>query len=105
MSGLNSTRTVVTSSGIEESVPLQVLVLKLKKAPTITWTEDTVDNEHLGRKNSKRCCIFHKVKKFDESDSDETDSGDDDRDNQEVDGKQHAQERKNSVATHLRHHA
>ena len=32
------------------------LVLKLKEAqkPVIKWTEDTVDNEGLGRKSSKR---------------------------------------------------
>ena len=109
MSGSNSTAIIramaSTTAVTEESVPQQVLVLKLKKAPTITWTEDTVDNENLGRKNSKRCCIFHKVKKFDESDSDETDSGDDDGDDQEVDRKQHAQDRNNPVAAHLRHHA
>jgi hypothetical protein len=80
-----------------------VLVLKLKesKKPAIKWTEDTIDNENLGRRSSKRkihnkfakspterfllsvplallhcpgCCIFHKTKKFGESDSDESDS-------------------------------
>lgn len=51
----------------------QVLILRLHDRPNITWTDDTVDNEHLGRKSSKRCCIFHKVKKFAESDSDESD--------------------------------
>jgi len=34
------------------------LVLKLKEKdaekPTIKWTEDTVDNEGMGRKSSKR---------------------------------------------------
>ena len=32
------------------------LVLHLKPKPHIHFTEDTVDNEHLGRKSSKRCC-------------------------------------------------
>jgi protein phosphatase 1 regulatory subunit 11 len=55
----------------------RILVLKLRqKQKKISWTEDTVDNEHLGRKSSKRCCIFHKKKNFGESDSDETDSED-----------------------------
>ena len=52
--------------------PAQTLVLNLRERPQITWTEDTIDNEHMGKKSSKRCCIFHKVKKFAESDSDET---------------------------------
>lgn len=32
----------------------RILVLKLRaKQKKITWTEDTVDNEHLNRKSSK----------------------------------------------------
>jgi len=30
-----------------------------------------VDNEFMQKKSSKRCCIFHKEKPFDEDDSDE----------------------------------
>jgi len=40
----------------------------------ITWTEDTVDNEFMNKKSSKRCCIYHKPKAFDES-STESDGG------------------------------
>ena len=36
--------------------PKPPLVLHLKPKPHIHFTEDTVDNEHLGRKSSKRCC-------------------------------------------------
>ena len=41
---------------VEGAKDKKKLVLKLKEAkePTIKWTEDTVDNEHLGRKSSKR---------------------------------------------------
>ncbi|SPO22979.1 related to YPI1 - inhibitor of the type I protein phosphatase Glc7p [Ustilago trichophora] len=39
----------------------------------VVWTEETVDNEGLGRKKSKICCIYHKPKAFDES-SDESSS-------------------------------
>ena len=35
-----------------------------EKATAVKWTDDTIDNEHLGRKTSKRCCIYHKVRKF-----------------------------------------
>jgi hypothetical protein len=32
-----------------------------------------VDNEHMKKKSSKKCCIFHKPRSFGESDSDESD--------------------------------
>merc|ERR1711959_554186 len=36
----------------------EVLRLTLSPRPTtITWSEGTVDNGHLGRKSSKRCCF------------------------------------------------
>lgn len=43
----------------------------------VTWGEDVVDNEGLGRKKSKICCIFKKQREFGESSS-ESDSSDDD---------------------------
>ena len=36
------------------------LALKLPKK--VTWTEDTVDNEHMGKKKSNICCIYHRPK-------------------------------------------
>jgi len=48
----------------------------------IQWAEDVIDNEGLGRKKSKVCCIYHAPKPIDESsdesssDSDDNDSGD-----------------------------
>ncbi|KAI5189102.1 hypothetical protein NEMIN01_0268 [Nematocida minor] len=39
-----------------------VLVLRLRGGPRkkrVTFTSDTVDNECLNRKKSKKCCIFH----------------------------------------------
>jgi len=50
----------------------------------IQWAEDVVDNEGLGRKKSKVCCIYHAPKGIDESSdesssdsSSDSDSGDD----------------------------
>merc|ERR1711959_126014 len=69
-SGAGTSRVVETEP---ESVRLTLVPRKKPK-----WADDTVDNEHLGRKKSKKCCIFHKKKRFDES-SDESDtSGDED---------------------------
>eukprot|EP01039_Chlorochromonas_danica_P006670 gene6670-7370_t len=54
----------------------KVLVLKLREKAKgkLKWAEGTVDNEHMGKKSSKRCCIYHKNRQFAESDSDESDS-------------------------------
>lgn len=35
----------------------------------ITWDSSVIDNEHLDKKSSKKCCIFHKKRRFDESDT------------------------------------
>lgn len=43
----------------------------------MTWTEDVIDNEGLGRKKSKVCCIFRRAREFGESSSEE-DSSDSD---------------------------
>merc|ERR1711879_603551 len=45
----------------------------------VKWAEGTVDNEFLGRKKSKKCCIFHKKRQWDESDSESSEDSDDSR--------------------------
>lgn len=50
------------------------LNLTLRPQPRVTWDEDIEDNEGLGRKSSKRCCIFHKERPFGESSTDSSDS-------------------------------
>ncbi|CDJ56264.1 hypothetical protein, conserved [Eimeria maxima] len=35
----------------------------------VAWKEGTLDNEDLGRKSSKICCIYHKPRAFGESSS------------------------------------
>ncbi|XP_061434618.1 splicing factor 3A subunit 2-like isoform X2 [Lethenteron reissneri] len=36
----------------------------------VVWTSDTIDNEHLGRRSSKCCCVYQKPRDFGESSSD-----------------------------------
>ena len=67
-----------TLPAVSEAVTLTLYPPK-KPKKKLKWSEDTVDNENLGRKKSKKCCIFHKKKRFDES-SDESDSSDSDDD-------------------------
>ncbi|WWC89198.1 uncharacterized protein L201_004116 [Kwoniella dendrophila CBS 6074] len=58
-------------------------VLKLRGGPTkkqkVVWSDETVDNEGMGKKKSKICCIYHKPKAFDES-SDESSCSSDEGD-------------------------
>ena len=63
-----------------------------------------VDNEGMGRKSSKRCCIFHKQREFGESSTDSSDNGSDESDSSaetddEHDGSRKAKtHKKNTVA-------
>ncbi|CAN8103530.1 unnamed protein product [Discula destructiva] len=43
------------------------------RGPRVRWDENVVDNEGMGKKSSKVCCIYHAPKAIDES-SDESDS-------------------------------
>ena len=67
------------TDGEAAPAPAPTLVLRLNPRPHISFSNDTVDNEHLGRKSSKRCCIYHKKRPFGES-STESDSDCDDPD-------------------------
>ncbi|KAK4067108.1 uncharacterized protein Triagg1_7836 [Trichoderma aggressivum f. europaeum] len=59
-----------------ESSPRVILRLRgghTSNGRSVSWAEDVVDNEGLGRKSSKVCCIYHRPKGVDES-SDESSS-------------------------------
>lgn len=45
------------------------MVLRLEPRRHIRFSEDTIDNEHMKKKSSKRCCIFKKQRDFGESSS------------------------------------
>ena len=70
--------TQVQTSEPAEAKPAPVLRLRLEPRKEVQWEEEVVDNEGMGRKKSKRCCIYHKPRKFGESDSDESSSDMDD---------------------------
>nr|ABP88919.1 TCTEX5 isoform 2 [Mus musculus] len=40
---------------------------KRKPEKKVEWSSDTVDNEHMGRRSSKCCCIYEKPRAFGES--------------------------------------
>jgi hypothetical protein len=70
--------------------------------------QNVLDNEGMGRKSSKRCCIFHKDRPFGES---STDSSEDESHRHDDNGKRIAHKKSDSDAKpkktpdHLRFHA
>ncbi|XP_047977720.1 protein phosphatase 1 regulatory subunit INH3-like [Salvia hispanica] len=70
-----TTVSIETSSSSSSNQQPQIrdsLVLKLKlPKKKVSWKEGTVDNEFMNKKSSKKCCIFHKEKPFDEDGSDD----------------------------------
>lgn len=57
--------------------PAEVLTLRLmprRKKKAVRWSNDVVDNEHMNKKSSKKCCVFHRQRafgNFSDSDDDE----------------------------------
>ncbi|CAJ1959086.1 unnamed protein product [Cylindrotheca closterium] len=45
----------------------EVLELTLRPRTNVSWNESVIDNEGMGKKSSKRCCIWHKQREFGES--------------------------------------
>ncbi|CAI8047207.1 E3 ubiquitin-protein ligase PPP1R11 [Geodia barretti] len=59
----------------------ETLVLRLSKPKSgkkVHWGEDIVDNEHMGKKKSKCCCIYEKPRGPDDGSDSESDSEDKD---------------------------
>ncbi|KAJ5533654.1 Type 1 phosphatases regulator ypi1, partial [Penicillium frequentans] len=48
----------------------------------IRWSEDVVDNEGMGKKSSKVCCIYHKARPVGESSSESESSSSSDSDSE-----------------------
>jgi len=75
--------TTVTETEAGPSVPIDLTqaTLRLRAEPEelpsarrIQWAEDVVDNEGLGKKSSKVCCIYHKPREAGDSSSDDSSS-------------------------------
>lgn len=77
----STSKTVTVAEEATTSPTQQRLVLKLKKPKAdkkVQWDESTVDNEFMGKKTSKCCCIYSKPRIFGESSSDSDSDNDDD---------------------------
>ncbi|KAJ6016697.1 Type 1 phosphatases regulator ypi1 [Penicillium sp. IBT 35674x] len=74
----NSRHQTATQTSQDLSIP-GTLRLRGEDAPSVTpepsssrrirWSEDVVDNEGMGKKSSKVCCIYHKARPVGESSS------------------------------------
>lgn len=63
----------VTETSAGPSIPIATLRLRAaqpQESRRIQWAEDVIDNEGMGKKKSKVCCIYHRPKEPGESDSD-----------------------------------
>ena len=40
---------------------IQLLVLTIPQKKRVTWHESVIDNEHMNKRKSNKCCIFHKA--------------------------------------------
>jgi len=61
--------------------------LRLRAEPAeerhIQWAEDVIDNEGMGKKSSKVCCVYHKPRPYDQSsDESSSDSSESDSDSE-----------------------
>ncbi|KAJ1619828.1 phosphatase inhibitor-domain-containing protein [Pavlovales sp. CCMP2436] len=62
--------TTATTTTVE---PATAIALRLRAPRRVRFNESAVDNEGLGRKKSKSCCVFHRRRQFDESSSESAD--------------------------------
>ncbi|KAL8437380.1 hypothetical protein ACSSS7_000975 [Eimeria intestinalis] len=64
----------------------------------VSWEEGTLDNENMGKKSSKVCCIYHKPRAFAESSSESSSSNSSDEEGAKKAGSsRHRRSRKISV--------
>jgi protein phosphatase 1 regulatory subunit 11 len=80
----------------EEAVVLTLHVVPNQDERRVTWDEEVIDNENMGKKSSKGmspygyadivCCIYHKPRAFGESSSDESSSSSSDDSDSDYEG-------------------
>ncbi|XP_022089072.1 protein phosphatase 1 regulatory subunit 11-like [Acanthaster planci] len=80
MSSTHTLRTPTVTSTRTETPRSPSVTLKLRKPKShkkVNWKNGVIDNEHMGKKKSKCCCIYEKPRMFGESSSSD-ESGNDD---------------------------
>ncbi|KAK4141269.1 phosphatase inhibitor-domain-containing protein [Dichotomopilus funicola] len=102
----SQTETTSSTSPQTHAPPQAILRLRGAHAPTrrsVQWSSDVVDNEGLGRKKSKVCCIYHRPRGVDES-SDESSSDSSDSDSESDGGRRGDSDHQNRGNGHNHNH-
>lgn len=75
---------------------LKEIQLKLKEEKKVTWDENVIDNEHMNKKKSKICCIYHRPRlNPDDPSSDESCSSCDEKGKNAYERPNHYEKQKN----------
>ena len=56
----------------------KIFILTLSQKKRVTWHESVVDNEHMNKRKSNKCCIFHKKQELSDSSCEESSDSDSD---------------------------
>ena len=56
----------------------ELLILKIRKKKKVTWHKSVIDNEHMNKRKSNICCIFHKKQEVSDSSCEESSDSDGD---------------------------
>jgi protein phosphatase 1 regulatory subunit 11 len=65
----NAVRPTPTQTASDDTTAYVLRLQSEEEKKRLQWTSDTVDNEGMGKKTSKKCCIYHKKRAWNESDS------------------------------------
>ena len=61
---------------LTQTETIQLLTLTIQKK-RVTWHESVIDNEHMNKRKSNKCCIFHKNQECYSSSEEDTSDSDD----------------------------
>ncbi|KAI8646575.1 phosphatase inhibitor-domain-containing protein [Parasitella parasitica] len=79
LQGQSGDENVVSSDGEEHVGVLRLRGdMNTRRRRVIQWDESVIDNEHMNKKKTKICCIYHKPHAVGESSESESDSSSDD---------------------------
>ena len=61
---------------LTQTQTIKLLILTVKEGKKVTWHESVIDNEHMNKRKSNKCCIFHKKQDICDSSSDSSSDSD-----------------------------
>ena len=61
-----------------DKIPVLTIRVLTNQEKRVTWHESVIDNEHMNKRKSNKCCIFHKRRDICDSSSEESSDSDSD---------------------------